>query len=69
MGVMDKLAAKKQILESSNRLINYMSSVDNNLKELGSAFNDNMKLIAKEIEKINKKLDQIENGIVNNTKD
>lgn len=59
MGMMDKLAAKKQIMDSSQRLINYMSSVDNNLKQLGSAFNENMKLIAKELEKINKKLDEL----------
>ena len=72
MGMMDKLAAKKQILDSSKRLISYMTSVDDSLKKLEKAFNENVKILATELEKYNKRLDSIEgklkNGTCNNPK-
>ena len=48
----------KQIVENSQRLNNYMGSVDSSLKELLVAFNENSKLFLAKLETLEKKVDQ-----------
>jgi len=58
----------KQIVENSQRLNNYMGSVDSSLKELLVAFNENSKLFLAKLETLEKKVDQ-NNGKRENEKD
>jgi len=52
----------KQIVESSQRLNNYMKSVDEDLKALQQAFNHNLTILVEKIDNLEKKIDRLEDG-------
>lgn len=61
----------KEILKGSDLMMNYLKSIDEDLKGLQVAFNQNFKVISQEIKELNKKIDErvIKNTFPTNTDD
>ena len=59
----------KEILKGSDLMMNYLKSIDEDLKGLQVAFNQNFKVISQEIKELNKKIDErvIKNTFPTNT--
>ena len=49
----------KQIIKQGDKLSRYMQSVDDDIKKLQKAFNNNMEYFAQKIDSIEKKLDEM----------
>lgn len=61
MGIKEKLnqIGMQQLTERGHQLIRYMESVDDQLRALGQAFNENMTKFQKEMTSISEKIDEL----------